>query len=91
MYTQLSKTGNASATKGLARVIGLESEFQRSERTCVASDTDSPTIRKRSPGLAAVLSWQGRQEDANRATERRCARTPPTAMRGHCCVGCTPI
>jgi tetratricopeptide (TPR) repeat protein len=33
MYTQLSRTGNTAATKGLARVIGWRGELQRSERT----------------------------------------------------------
>lgn len=69
MYTQLAKTGNAAAKKGLARVIGWRGELQRSERAWrQVLDTD-PNDPEALTGLAQVLTWQGRQTDAEMALE----------------------
>ena len=67
LYTELSRTGNASATKGLARVIGWRGDLQRSEeiwRRVLVTDPNDPEALT---GLAQVLSWQGRQGDAESA------------------------
>ena len=69
MYTQLSKTGNAAATKGLARVIGWRGEFQRSENTWRRVLVTDPNDPEALTGLAQVLSWQGRQGDAESALQ----------------------
>ncbi|HEY3134359.1 MAG TPA: tetratricopeptide repeat protein [Gemmatimonadaceae bacterium] len=69
MYSQLSRTGNAAATKGLARVIGWRGEFDRSERTWRRVLETDPQDPEALTGLAQVLSWQGRQSDAEAALE----------------------
>src|SRR5207248_1017235 len=69
MYTQLSKTGNAAATKGLARVIGWRGELDRSERAWRRVLETDPKDPEALTGLAQVLSWQGRQNDAEAALE----------------------
>jgi tetratricopeptide (TPR) repeat protein len=69
MYTQLAKTGNAAAKKGLARVIGWRGELDRSARTWrQVLDTD-PNDPEALTGLAQVLTWQGRQSEAESALE----------------------
>jgi tetratricopeptide (TPR) repeat protein len=69
LYTQLAKTGNANAKKGLARVIGWGGELQRSERTWRQVLVTDPTDAEALTGLAQVLSWQGRQGDAETALQ----------------------
>ena len=64
MYAQLAKTGNANATKGLARVIGWRGDYQRSEHTWRQVLITDPRDPEALTGLAQVLSWQGRQADA---------------------------
>lgn len=69
MYTQLAKTGNAAAKKGLARLIGWRGELERSERTWrQVLDTD-PNDPEALTGLAQILTWQGRQTDAETALQ----------------------
>jgi tetratricopeptide (TPR) repeat protein len=67
LYTGLAKTGNANATKGLARVIGWRGDLQRSERTWRQVLVTDPADAEALTGLAQVLSWQGRQGDAETA------------------------
>jgi thioredoxin-like negative regulator of GroEL len=69
MYVQLSKTGNAAATKGLARVIGWRGELNRSERTWRRVLETDPRDPEALTGLAQVLTWQGRQSDAEVALQ----------------------
>ncbi|MFL5593688.1 MAG: tetratricopeptide repeat protein [Gemmatimonadaceae bacterium] len=69
LYTQLSRTGNATATKGLARVIGWKGDLERSEQTWRRVLTTDPADPEALTGLAQVLSWQGRQTDAESALE----------------------
>lgn len=64
LYTDLAKTGNANAKKGLARVIGWRGDLQRSERTWRQVLVTDPADAEALTGLAQVLSWQGRQSDA---------------------------
>ena len=67
MYTQLARTGNAGAKKGLARVIGWRGELDRSERTWREVLETDPQDPEALTGLAQVLTWQGRQTDAESA------------------------
>lgn len=67
MYTQLAVTGNATARKGLARLIGWRGELQRSERTWRQVLETDPNDPEALTGLAQVLTWQGRQSDAESA------------------------
>jgi len=69
MYTQLAKTGNAAARKGLARVIGWRGELDRSERTWRQVLETDPNDPEALTGLAQVLTWQGRQTDAETALQ----------------------
>jgi len=69
LYTQLAKTGNANARKGLARVIGWRGDLQRSERTWRQVLVTDPADAEALTGLAQVLSWQGRQGDAETALQ----------------------
>jgi tetratricopeptide (TPR) repeat protein len=69
MYTQLAKTGNAAARKGLARVIGWRGELERSEHTWRQVLETDPNDPEALTGLAQVLTWQGRQADAETALQ----------------------
>ena len=69
LYTELSRTGNAGATKGLARVIGWRGDLQRSEETWRRVLVTDPNDPEALTGLAQVLSWQGRQGDAESALQ----------------------
>ena len=69
MYAEMARTGNANATKGLARVIGWRGDFQRSERTWRQVLITDPADPEALTGLAQVLSWQGRQTDAESALQ----------------------
>jgi hypothetical protein len=69
LYTELSKTGNANAKKGLARVVGWRGDLQRSERTWRQVLVTDPADAEALTGLAQVLSWQGRQADAESALQ----------------------
>ena len=69
LYAELARTGNASAKKGLARVIGWRGELQRSERTWRQVLVTDPADAEALTGLAQVLSWQGRQADAETALQ----------------------
>jgi tetratricopeptide (TPR) repeat protein len=69
MYTQLAKTGNAAARKGLARVIGWRGELERSEHTWRQVLETDPNDPEALTGLAQVLTWQGRQSDAETALQ----------------------
>ena len=69
MYTQLARTGNAAAKKGLARVIGWRGELDRSERTWRQVLETDPQDPEALTGLAQVLTWQGRQTDAESALQ----------------------
>jgi tetratricopeptide (TPR) repeat protein len=69
LYTELSKTGSANAKKGLARVIGLRGDLERSERTWRQVLVTDPQDAEALTGLAQVLSWQGRQTDAETALQ----------------------
>ena len=76
LYTELAKTGNANAKKGLARVIGWRGDLQRSEeiwRQVLVTDPNDPEALT---GLAQVLSWQGRQGDAESALEHALRANP---------------
>src|SRR3954468_19958867 len=64
LYGELSRTGSASATKGLARVIGWRGDLQRSEETWRRVLVTDPNDPEALTGLAQILSWQGRQSDA---------------------------
>jgi tetratricopeptide (TPR) repeat protein len=66
-YAELSRTGNANATKGLARVIGWRGDLQRSEETWRRVLVTDPNDPEALTGLAQVLSWQGRETDAETA------------------------
>ncbi len=69
LYTELSRTGNANARKGLARIIGWRGDLQRSERTWRQVLVTDPADAEALTGLAQVLSWQGRQTDAETALQ----------------------
>lgn len=64
LYTELARTGNADATKGLARVIGWRGEIGRSERIWRRVLITDPSDAEARTGLAQTLSWQGRPLDA---------------------------
>jgi len=76
MYTQLAKTGNANAKKGLARMIGWRGELDRSERTWREVLATDPADPEALTGLAQVLSWQGRQSDAETALQAALRANP---------------
>jgi tetratricopeptide (TPR) repeat protein len=67
MYTQLARTGDANAQKGLARVIAWRGELQRSERAWRQVLDLRPNDAEALTGLAQILSWQGRPSDAETA------------------------
>lgn len=69
MYTQLAKTGNAAAKKGLARVISWRGELERSEHTWRQVLETDPNDPEALTGLAQVLTWQGRPTDAEMALQ----------------------
>lgn len=69
LYSELSRTGNANARKGLARVIGWRGDLQRSEHTWRQVLVTDPADAEALTGLAQVLSWQGRQTDAETALQ----------------------
>ena len=69
LYTQLARTGNATARKGLARVIGWKGDLQRSEQNWRQVLSTDPADPEALTGLAQVLSWQGRQADAETALQ----------------------
>ena len=76
LYTELAKTGNANARKGLARVVGWRGDLQRSEqiwRQVLVTDPNDPEALT---GLAQVLSWQGRQADAESALQQALRTNP---------------
>src|SRR3954462_418795 len=76
MYAELSRTGSASATKGLARVIGWRGDFQRSEETWRRVLVTDPSDAEALTGLAQILSWQGRQSDAELALQAALRANP---------------
>lgn len=69
MYTQLAKTGDANAQKGLARVIAWRGELYRSEAAWRQVLDIRPNDAEALTGLAQILSWQGRQSDAETALQ----------------------
>jgi len=75
-YADLSRTGNANATKGLARVIGWRGDLQRSEETWRRVLVTDPNDPEALTGLAQVLSWQGRQTDAESALQQALRSNP---------------
>lgn len=76
LYTELARTGNATAKKGLARVIGWRGDLQRSERTWRQVLETDPADPEALTGLAQVLSWQGRQNDAETALQQALRANP---------------
>jgi tetratricopeptide (TPR) repeat protein len=76
MYAELSRTGSASATKGLARVIGWRGDLQRSEETWRRVLVTDPSDPEALTGLAQILSWQGRQSDAELALQAALRANP---------------
>lgn len=76
MYAELARTGNANATKGLARVIGWRGDLQRSEETWRKVLVTDPNDPEALTGLAQVLSWQGRQTDAESALKHALQSNP---------------
>ena len=76
LYTDLAKTGNATAKKGLARVVGWRGDLQRSERTWRQVLVTDPADAEALTGLAQVLSWQGRQGDAETALQAALRANP---------------
>lgn len=69
MYSQLAKTGDANAQKGLARVIAWRGELHRSETAWRQVLDIRPNDAEALTGLAQTLSWQGRQADAETALQ----------------------
>jgi tetratricopeptide (TPR) repeat protein len=69
LYMELAKTGSANAKKGLARLIGYRGDLERSERTWRQVLVTDPQDAEALTGLAQVLSWQGRQTDAESALQ----------------------
>jgi tetratricopeptide (TPR) repeat protein len=69
MYTQLAKTGNANAKKGLAQLIGWRGDLDRSERTWRQVLVTDPNDVEALTGLGQVLHWQGRQAEAESALQ----------------------
>jgi tetratricopeptide (TPR) repeat protein len=76
LYTELARTGNANAKKGLARVIGWRGDLQRSEQTWRQVLVTDPNDPEALTGLAQVLSWQGRQGDAESALQQALRANP---------------
>jgi tetratricopeptide (TPR) repeat protein len=76
LYADLSRTGSASATKGLARVIGWRGDLQRSEETWRRVLVTDPNDPEALTGLAQILSWQGRQSDAESALQSALRANP---------------
>jgi tetratricopeptide (TPR) repeat protein len=69
LYTQLARTGDANAQKGLARVIAWRGDLDRSERAWQQVLEIRPNDAEALTGLAQTLRWQGRQSDAESALE----------------------
>jgi tetratricopeptide (TPR) repeat protein len=69
MYTQMAKTGDPNAQKGLARVIAWRGELHRSEAAWRQVLDIRPSDAEALTGLAQILSWQGRQSDAETALQ----------------------
>lgn len=69
IYTQLARTGDANAQKGLAHVIAWRGELQRSERAWRQVLDIRPNDAEALTGLAQILSWQGRPSDAETALQ----------------------
>ena len=69
MYTQLARTGDANAGKGLARVIAWRGELERSERAWRQVLETDPKDPEALTGLAQILSWEGRPSDAETALQ----------------------
>jgi tetratricopeptide (TPR) repeat protein len=69
LYTQLARTGDANAQKGLARVIAWRGDLDRSERAWHEVLDIRPNDAEALTGLAQTLRWQGRQSDAESALE----------------------
>jgi tetratricopeptide (TPR) repeat protein len=76
LYAELARTGDAGATKGLARVIGWKGDLERSESTWRQALVIAPTDPEALTGLAQVLSWQGRQSDAESALQSALRANP---------------
>jgi hypothetical protein len=76
LYSELSRTGSANATKGLARVIGWRGDLQRREETWRRVLVTDPTDAEALTGLAQILSWQGRQSDAESALQMALRSNP---------------
>ena len=76
LYGDLARTGSASATKGLARVIGWRGDLQRSEETWRRVLVTDPNDPEALTGLAQILSWQGRQSDAESALQAALRANP---------------
>lgn len=76
LYSSLARTGNAGATKGLARVIGWRGDLQRSEETWRKVLVTDPNDPEALTGLAQILSWQGRQADAESALRHALKANP---------------
>jgi tetratricopeptide (TPR) repeat protein len=76
LYTDLARTGNANARKGLARVVGWRGDLQRSEETWRQVLVTDPNDPEALTGLAQVLSWQGRQADAESALQHALRANP---------------
>jgi tetratricopeptide (TPR) repeat protein len=69
MYTQLARTGDANAGKGLARVIAWRGELHRSERAWRQVLETDPNDPEALTGLAQILNWEGRSSDAESALQ----------------------
>jgi tetratricopeptide (TPR) repeat protein len=76
LYTELARTGNADAKKGLARLIGWKGDLQGSEQTWRQVLVTDPNDPEALTGLAQVLSWQGRQGDAESALQHALRTNP---------------
>ena len=76
LYAELARTGDAGATKGLARVIGWKGDLGRSESTWRQALVIAPADPEALTGLAQVLSWQGRQTDAESALQSALRANP---------------
>ena len=76
MYTQMARTGDANAGKGLARVIAWRGELERSERAWRQVLGTDPNDPEALTGLAQILSWQGRPSDAETALRQALQANP---------------
>jgi len=76
MYTQMARTGDANAQKGLARVIAWRGDLQRSESAWRQVLDLRPNDAEAWTGLAQILSWQGRPSDAETALQQALQANP---------------